>query len=147
LPPRRVAPEQEIVDEIYRKVGEYGGQIELYSALVKRVRDLLRESHDRDQVELVCMIVVDQAKDDFQSVYSLSWPSYEFVREKLRIPDGAWAYALKAYRAEDGQFKSSLEYWLGYWKDAESEADRAKAKEMLEKLGDTNAIGLFDVML
>lgn len=118
--------------EILKK--ESKGQKVLYSALRKRVSDLADEAEDLDQVELVCRTIIDDTVD-FSVWKNFNWVYYEFIRDSLEVPNGAWRYALWSYKTSDVQ--ESVNFWLGEWMDADQIGDKKaieKARNGLENL-------------
>lgn len=112
------------------------GDAPLYPALRKKMNDITSEVSDMDEIELVCLTIIDDSID-FASWKNLAWTSYEYMRNSLEVPDGAWKFALWAYHLTNGQVRESINYWLGVWYDAvqsDEEYQRDRAKNQLDNL-------------
>lgn len=126
-------PEQEIASAIYERLRDrHGVKMEVFAAVVRQVRNLLAEVKDPNEVELVCLALADRDQENFSAFYSLNWGSYEYFRHELDIPDGAWKWALWAYKLEPGPVQQSADYWLALWKDDPTQAPRVQ--RMLQQL-------------
>ena len=109
----------------------------LFSALKKRVGDLADEVGDLDQLELVLITILDDALN-FSVWKDFNWVWYEYTRDSLEVPEGAWKYALWSYRnPKNAKLQESVNYWLGEWMDAASISDPKgieRARNGLENL-------------
>ena len=109
---------QAITDAVYERAKAAGHDLDsLYPATLKRVRELVEEVGDPDQVELVCLAVVRLDGPRFVAYRSLTWGTYEWVRDTLDVPEGAWSYALWAEHLPEDELRDSAEYWLRRWYD------------------------------
>lgn len=129
------APHSKVADALYQKLKERG-ENPVYPALIKRVMDILEHQNDPAEVELVCSTIIDDSHD-FSAWKDFNYVWYEYTKDSLEVPDGAWQYALWAYQTHDSTLKTSLNYWLGEWYDADFAGDAKKiknAQEQLEKL-------------
>ena len=128
-----------ITTAIYERAREAGCPLRgLYPSTLRRVRELCEEVGDDDQVEVVALAALELDGVGFVAHRTLSWGTFEYVRDSLRVPDGGWGYALLVLRLPEGRARDSVDYWLRRWRDAdgvdEVEADRARRQ--LAKLRD-----------
>ena len=110
-----------------------------FPAVVKRISDLLSETGDIDMVWLVCLEAIRGTGATFEAMKHLGPVMFDVVRSRLRVPDGAWHYALWADQCGEPRAKRSAEYWLGEWSDAAEAYDQGKidrARAMLDRLLD-----------
>ena len=147
----RTQAEQEIVDSIYyetkvkllctqlgreptkaevEKFKPRGGAFASHIAAVEMVRRRMAE-FGPDATELVALYGVRTRQGDYDPLASLSILSFEWVRRELEVPDGAWGYALWAYKLEPGSRKASADYWLIRWKDGEGHPDSVEGDRMI----------------
>lgn len=108
-----------------------------FAAVVKRISDLLEATGDSNMVWLVCLRAIRSSGASFEAMKHLGPVMFDVVRSRLKVPDGAWAYALWADQCENERARSSAEHWLGRWSegvDAYDEGMVAEAKKMLDRL-------------
>lgn len=121
--PRLKDRTEEVVDAIYFAVKARQGTTKtLFPALKKRITDLVNEVKDADQVELVCLTILDDSHE-FSAWKDFNWVYFEMIRDSLEVPDGAWKYALWSYRTKDAKIQESVNYWLGKWFDGVLDRD------------------------
>jgi hypothetical protein len=148
----RTRAEQRIVDSMYREltsvalekqlgrpptaaeISKYkprGGWFSSHIAAIELVKRRIKEFGE-DATELVALYGARTRSGEYDPLAALSILAFEVVRRDLEIPDGAWAYALWAYKLEGGPVKTSAEYWLTRWKDGEDLPDSAEGAKMME---------------
>lgn len=115
----------------------------LFGASRQRLREILQAVQDEDEVELMVLVLLDLDKGSFSAGYSLGWGSYERVRGRLRVPEGAWRYHLWLRQLDPGPIATSVNYWLSEWYDASEarpvEEDKLyDAQKALETLWEHN---------
>jgi hypothetical protein len=149
-PRRKSDPVDEIAGAVYEAYKARFGQPSrsFYPSIRRRIKEILAEVRDRDEVELVALTMIDLDDEGFSAGHSLNWGSYDRVRSALHVPDGAWRYALWRYRLHgtDARLLNHVDYWLSAWEDAVldgAEDDAYEAEQMLKKLWDrSQEIGL-----
>jgi hypothetical protein len=104
-----------------------------------RVRQLLKDVQNDDQVGVVVLGLLAEDKQDFVAWRTLSWGSYEYYRTQMGVPSEAkslWRYLWWAETAPE-RLRDSIDYWVQYWFDgveADDEAMAAVAQLKLENL-------------
>lgn len=138
--PRKRAPTaaELITDAVYDRAKVNGYPLEgLYPATLKRVRELLEETADPAQVEVVALACLELDGAAFVAHRSLSWGTYDYVRSMLDVPSAGWGYALLLEHLPEGRMRDSVDYWLRRWRDYELVGDEVEAdrcRRQLEKL-------------
>jgi len=138
---RRTKPEQEIAERIYEEMRASGAIVprSVYPALVRRVRDWLRDSGDPAMVEMVLSRIARELGAGWNVSEATDPVAFDVVRRRLAVPDGAWGYALWASRRSRRDVRESAEHWLGVWRDAQEAGDEEgvrRARLMLDRLMD-----------
>lgn len=120
------------------------------ASLLRRMGDLLDDvaGGDFDQLEMVCSEIASQDGSKFTAWFSLSPIRFEWVRDEMDIPEGAWSFARWEKELPPGTLKDSLSYWIGYWSDSVSGwnpegVERAKKNlQLLRDEADAQMLGL-----
>lgn len=106
-------------------------------AVSARLGTILKDIEDVHEVELVCLHLANGAKGGYVTSRVFSWQSYEAMRMDLRIPSGAWKYALWGYKSSNAAVVRSIDHWLGIWKDGKKagvDIEVHLAQTMLQRL-------------
>lgn len=137
--PKKKTRLDEVIDNIYYAIKAMEKKKidhTLFPSLKKRVSDIYAEVKDYDQVELVCLTIFDDSYD-FHVWKDFSWVHYEWIRDSLEVPEGAWKYALWSYKSKDAKLQETINAWLGRWYDGNLDLDLeaiAHAQNGLENL-------------
>lgn len=135
--PKKKSKLDEVIDNVYYaiKAREMADKT-LFPALRKRLTDIHAEIKDYDQLELVCLTILDDA-NEFNVWKDFNWVYFEMVRDTLEVPEGAWKYALWSYKSKDRKLQETVNAWLGRWYDGNLDRDLeeiAHAQNGLENL-------------
>lgn len=136
--PKAKTRADEITTHLYEIAKSRGMNLRgMYPSTLKRIRELVEATKDPDQVELIALIAMDRDSGDFVAWQSLAWNAYEFFRDQLDVPPGAWKYALALEQMDEGPLRDSVDYWVQLWYDARDVDDRTsiqRARKALDKL-------------
>lgn len=139
MPAKKAATRaDEITTHLYEIAKARGMNLRgMYPSTLKRIRELVEATKNPDQVELIALIAMDRDGMDFVAWQSLAWNAYEFFRDQLEVPEGAWKYALALEQMDDGPLRDSVDYWVHRWYDARDVDDMTtiiKARKALDRL-------------
>ncbi len=110
----------------------------MFIAVRRRLQQILDDVKDPFQVELLARRIEEEDGERF-SASALSYARYEFWRDQLQVPEGAWEYALMAHLLPAGRDQDSVDYWVAQWQDAITSDHMdgvIEAREMLKRVGD-----------
>ena len=103
-----------------------------YAVTRNKVKELLNNIKDKDLLELLLLLTVDQYKENFKPTSSLYINTLYSIKNRIAVPEKAYKYSLAAYKEPPASLKQkTIDYWLGYWMDT---GDEKKAIAMLEKI-------------